>query len=350
MLGFVVGLIFLVPATAACLAYLIPTLVGRRRTAAPPHLAHLHTFTVLIPAHNEETSLPATLRSLRQQEYPADRVRVVVVADNCTDATAAIVPEGQCLVRNDPSRPGKGRAVAFGLERVLPERPEIVLVLDADCELNPEALRSLNDAFNMGAVAAQAEVRSRNAADGAAGYVAAVGAALDAAAAAGWHRLGASVPLRGTGMAFRREVLERIPWTAFGPVEDAEYQLRLRAAGVRVRYCPDAVVSCQAPGDAAALYTQRRRWRSATRLLSSKPLILLHLAITLGACAAVGIWLWPLVLLVLTAGLYLRAMVEIGLSRARIPVLFDSVRLVVRLAVLTLGGVVRRTPTRWESV
>ena len=46
------------------------------------------TVTVLVPAHNEEASLPATLASLRAQTRPAERV--IVVADNCNDSTVAL--------------------------------------------------------------------------------------------------------------------------------------------------------------------------------------------------------------------------------------------------------------------
>ena len=348
MPGLAVCLFFLVPATAACLAYLVPTLAGRRRTTAVPRLPQTHTFAVLIPAHNEEATLPAALRSLAAQDYTTSCVRVYVVADNCTDGTAAAAAGVTCLVRTDPQNPGKGRAVAFGLEHVLADRPDVVLILDADCELNPGALRALNATLNAGAVAVQAAVRSRNADAGPAGYVAAVGAAVDAAAAAGRDRLGLSVPLRGTGMCFRREVLERVPWDAFGPVEDAEYAKRLAAAGVRVRFCGEAVVSCDAPAAVDALCRQRRRWRAAARFVASKPLVLLHLAATLGVCAACGVWLWPLVLVLLTGGVYVRAMADVGVTGGRLRLLVGSAAVVARLGWLTLAGFVRPKPTRWE--
>ena len=77
--------------------------------------------------------------------------------------------------------------------------------------------------------------------------VAAVGAAFDRASAAGRDRLGLGVPLRGTGMAFRREVLERVPWDAFGPVEDAEYADRLHWAenGERFDLGGTEIVVCE---------------------------------------------------------------------------------------------------------
>src|SRR4051812_3984592 len=111
MPGLAVCLFFLAPATAVCLAYLVPTVAGRLRMKAVPRLAQTHTFAVLIPAHNEEAALPAALRSLAAQDYPAGHVRTYVVADNCADGTAAAAAGAVCLVRTDPLNPGKGRAL-----------------------------------------------------------------------------------------------------------------------------------------------------------------------------------------------------------------------------------------------
>ena len=338
----------LVPATVAGLGYLVPTLAGLFRRHTPARTP-THTFAVLIPAHNEEHTLPAALRSLMVLDYPPELVRVYVVADNCTDGTAEVARAAgaECVVRADPARHGKGYALAFGLEHVLKTSPDAVLVLDADCELNPRrSAEQLDAAFAAGAEVVQAAVRSRNADDGPAGLVAAVGAAFDDATAAGRDRLGFSVPLRGTGMAFRREVLERIPWTAFGLVEDVEYGTRLKRAGVRVRYCGGAEVASDAPPSVADLCRQRRRWRGAG-LLASKPLVLAHLALTVAASTTCGFLVWPAALVAMFAGLYLRAVLAVGVTRKRFGLLLRSPVVVLRLGCVTLAGVVRQTGV-WE--
>ncbi len=173
MFAQIVVLTLLVPATVACLAYLIPTFVGllprrQRKVTAPTH-----SFVILIPAHNEQSTLPETLQSLAVLDYPPELVRVYVVADNCTDRTATIARWGGavCLVRSDTRKRGKGHAVAFGLEWANKEVPDIVLILDADCRLNAMALRELDAAFANGADVVQCAVRSINADDGPGGYV-----------------------------------------------------------------------------------------------------------------------------------------------------------------------------------
>src|SRR5438876_610308 len=136
MLTFAVCLAFLIPATAVCLAYLVPALVGCWRTTRSPTVAirsDTRTFAILIPAHNEATTMPAALESLAVLDYPADRVRVYVVADNCSDGTAEVarMHGAECVERSDPTRRGKGFAIAAGLERIGREEPDVVMILDA---------------------------------------------------------------------------------------------------------------------------------------------------------------------------------------------------------------------------
>ena len=50
----------------------------------------LNRFTVLVPAHNEETSISQTVKSIQSLDYPKDRFELIVIADNCTDKTAEV--------------------------------------------------------------------------------------------------------------------------------------------------------------------------------------------------------------------------------------------------------------------
>ena len=349
MYGWAACLAFLVPATAAALYPLALTLAGRASRRATTRGEPTLTFAILVPAHDEETTLPATLRALAALDYPRDKYRVLVVADNCADGTAAVARGGGagCVVRADGERRGKGFAIAAGLEALATAAFDVVLILDADCTLNPTALRELDAAFATGAAVVQAAVRSRNADDGPAGYVAAVGAAVDEALAAGRDRFGGSVALRGTGMAFRHWVLPLLTWDTASPVEDAEYGRQLRAAGVRVQFCGGAVVACDAPAAVAALCRQRRRWAAAGPF-ASKPLLLAHLVATVVVCAAVGAFGWWAAALVLgTAAVYLHAMAKVGLTKRRVRLFLHAPFVVARLVGVTLGGWLRHAPA-WD--
>jgi len=99
------------------------------------------TVTVVIPAHNEEASLPATLASLRAQSVQPDRV--IVVADNCTDGTVRVAREhGAETFETVGNRHKKGGALNQVLARLLPTLGDndTVLVMDADTQLSPAFL------------------------------------------------------------------------------------------------------------------------------------------------------------------------------------------------------------------
>ncbi len=371
MLAVSVAIAALIPATLAAGYYFVLTTLGwwPRRSQASAEARF--TFAVLIPAHNEELSLEATIQSVFRSEYPADRLRILVVADNCTDRTAEIARAAgaECIERVDPLNRGKGYALAVGIPAALKTGADAVLILDADCELDPGALRSFAAAFANGCSVAQAAVVARNPNEGPTGQVTAVGATIDNAIAAGLTRLGRTAPLRGTGMAFAREVLERFPWTAFGLTEDAEYAARLKRAGIRVAFRGDAIIRSEAPAGLSAFRTQRRRWRAALRIkdrsllarwLSSKPLVLAQLGLALLAVggllglmpfdAAIPFASWCGVLVALTAAVYVRALARAGVALGGAAGVVRIVGVVGRLGWLTLGALSdrgrtwRRTP------
>src|SRR6266542_4065665 len=114
-------------------AYLLSlTLLSRR---LPTRLADKPTvrFAVVVPAHNEEEGIAATIKSLLALDYPHNQFVVTVVADNCSDETAARAEKAgaRVLVRHDVERRGKGYALAYAFERLAPQVDAIVVV-DAD--------------------------------------------------------------------------------------------------------------------------------------------------------------------------------------------------------------------------
>lgn len=101
------------------------------------------TVTVLVPAHNEQASLGATLTSLWAQSVPP--ARIVVVADNCTDRTVEVGrAHGAEVFESVGNRHKKGGALNQALRWLLPGQGEndVVMVMDADTMLDPGFLET----------------------------------------------------------------------------------------------------------------------------------------------------------------------------------------------------------------
>jgi 1,2-diacylglycerol 3-beta-glucosyltransferase len=219
-------------------------------------------LAVLIAAHDEEHGLGATLSAIAA--LGDDRSTVHVVADNCTDGTAAVASRtGVCVhIREDRSRPGKAAALNWLSAQVLREEENVdaLVVIDADTHPEPGFFDGLRGLLASGADVVQGVnlVRTTN-------------APLTRLRDLAFHlrcelrprayeRLGISAGLHGNGMCFRRVVLERYRWDDRSVVEDGELHLRLVAAGMRVRFASDAVVRSTMPERFGGAAGQAIRW------------------------------------------------------------------------------------------
>ena len=273
---------------------------------------------VLVPAHDEQEVIEATVRHLAAQLAPGDRL--LVVADNCTDGTAALARAAGAEVseRSDPERRGKGYALDHGVRQLAASPPDVVVVVDADCTLHPGSLESLGRAAAEGRPA-----QARNLVllpEGA--------SALDTLSAfaflvrnvvrpTGLARLGLPCHLMGTGMAFPWPLLRDARLASGALAEDLELGLALTRAGRGPRLCPEALVTSPVPRQRRARETQRRRWEQGhvTVLLALGPGLLgsalrrLDLALL---AAALDLCVPPLSLLVLAAAAVLAAALAAG--------------------------------------
>ena len=221
-------------------------------------------LAVLVPAHDEGRQIARCVGSLRAQGYPEELVRIVVVADNCTDDTAARAAEAgaDVLVRLDPAHRGKGRALRWALEQVLARdpAPDAVVVVDADSEAQPGFLAGLARTLEQGAEAVQGESLLVPSDAAHARVRAAAFLLVNRVRPAGRAVLGGPCSLAGNGMAFRRDVLQAHPWGAFTSTEDLEYSLVLRLNGIRPVFAAGAVLLSPTAPSTAAAAQQQLRW------------------------------------------------------------------------------------------
>lgn len=96
----------------------------------------MKSVAVIIPAYNEATFIGQTIASIKAQDYPSDKVKIIVVDNGSTDGTADIAKKAGTTVVNLPK--GKVGAVRnFGVEN---SESDIVAFIDADCIAGPHWL------------------------------------------------------------------------------------------------------------------------------------------------------------------------------------------------------------------
>jgi cellulose synthase/poly-beta-1,6-N-acetylglucosamine synthase-like glycosyltransferase len=232
---------------------------------APADGAHPEPFpptVILVPAHDEEGQIEETVRGLLADRPPG--ARVLVIADNCNDQTAAraVAAGAEAIERHDTSQVGKGHAISFGLRHLDAAPPEIVILVDADCRVSAGGLEALVRAAARSGRPIQAEYLIGAPRDASPLVVIGALAILlrNRVRPRGLRRLGLPCHLTGSGMAFPWRVLRDAPDTGSILVEDLVMGIELALAGHPAESCPAVQISSELPEGRAAGLRQRRRW------------------------------------------------------------------------------------------
>jgi cellulose synthase/poly-beta-1,6-N-acetylglucosamine synthase-like glycosyltransferase len=238
-------------------AWLVPTTFNGYEV----HLAG--GIDVVILARDEASTIGSTLRALMMYLGPEDRVHVV--ADHCHDSTAHIAYEAGAIVhvRANGGPAGKGQALKWWLEETKgnADPEEIIVVLDADSIVAPNFIESIRQRMLRGERVIQTRVEPIVWSSSPIAHLAAFSETTEQRVNdAIRSRLGWPVRLRGTGMAFRREILEKICASLSTLVEDVELTLQLGAMGEPIHFASETYVADPKPIDRDAAVKQRARW------------------------------------------------------------------------------------------
>ena len=257
---FVVALGLLVPIAVLfieCSTALLP-----RRVQASDREQPRPRVAVLVPAHNEALGIGATLEKLLPQLTASDRL--LVIADNCTDETAAIARNVGATVieRQDLDRRGKGYALDYGLQSLEADPPEVVVLVDADCIIYPGAIDQIARLSAAKSRPVQAVYLMEQPANPTPKDAISALAFLvkNLVRPRGLAQLGLPCLLTGTGMAFPWFVIRKAPLASGNIVEDMQLGLDLAIAGYSPLFCPDAKVIGCLPQQQQAATSQRTRW------------------------------------------------------------------------------------------
>ena len=239
----------------------------RRREPVLPAKPTLHHFAVLICARNESAVIGDLIDSLRSQTYPEEYVHIFVMADNCTDDTAAIAAAHGATVytRQNREQVGKGyalQALRNHLKEDYPKGFDAYLVFDADNLLKEDYLEQMNRTFCEGHEIITSYRNSKN-----------YGSNWISAGYALWFLresrylnharslLGTSCAVSGTGFLFSRKVAEEIgDWPFHLLTEDIEFSIDQITKGRKIAFCEKAELFDEQPVAFSQSWRQRMRW------------------------------------------------------------------------------------------
>jgi cellulose synthase/poly-beta-1,6-N-acetylglucosamine synthase-like glycosyltransferase len=215
-------------------------------------------LTVIVPAFNEAETIADTIRSLQQQTIAPDEILVV---DDCsTDATAEVAAGFGVRVLRPPRNTGsKAGAQTFALERV---RTELVMAIDADTTLAPDAIELLLPAFDdVEVTAACGFVLPRRVRT-----VWERGRYIEYMLAFGFFKrvqdhYGKPLISSGCFSIYRTAELKALGgWSTRTMAEDMDLTWTMYSEGQKVRFLPDAVSYPIEPHNLDFLSKQLRRW------------------------------------------------------------------------------------------
>lgn len=217
---------------------------------------------VLVPAHDESRNVLPTIACLLPQMRSGDRL--VVIADNCSDDTAALAREAgaQVIERHHPDLRGKGYALACGVDFLRTDPPDVVMVVDADCTVTADAVARVASRcaetarpvqmLNLMHTAPSAGVRLR--------ILEFAMVVKNLVRPLGAYRLGGACHLMGTGMALPWALMSSAQLATGHLAEDMKLGVDLALSGHPAQFYLDAEVSSAFPEDAQVARVQKSRW------------------------------------------------------------------------------------------
>ncbi|MGL5076959.1 MAG: glycosyltransferase family 2 protein [Waterburya sp.] len=253
------GCIVIIP----CLIFLIEcaaAFFGSKSESIQPDTPRPKT-TVLIPAHNEAEQIQSVLEVLLQQVTTQDQI--IVIADNCHDNTAELAKAKGVTVleRENLTYRGKGYALDYAMQQIKDHPPEVLVILDGDCIIEPDTLKNITcKAIATGrpvqATYLMEQPEDPSLKDNISMFSLKV---KNFVRLLGLNRLGWHCLLTGSGMAFPWSLISQVSLAGSKTTDDTQLTVDLALAGSTPVFCENAlVVGRLMKGQDAE--SQRSRW------------------------------------------------------------------------------------------
>jgi len=217
---------------------------------------------IIVPAHDESRGILPTIEDIKPQLDKRDRL--LVVADNCSDDTAAVAASAgaEVIERRDPQRIGKGYALDWGVRHLSSNPPDFVVFIDADCRIQSDMIRRLKEICRKLQRPVQATFLMTGAKDSPIDHRVAEFAwtVKNWVRPLGLRYLNRPIQLMGTGMIFPWDIIRNVSMATGNIVEDLKLGLDLAAMHKAPQFYPFVIGTSYFPTTAKAAYSQRQRW------------------------------------------------------------------------------------------
>jgi cellulose synthase/poly-beta-1,6-N-acetylglucosamine synthase-like glycosyltransferase len=217
--------------------------------------------TILVPAHNEAEQIKEVLEVVLKQI--TERDRVIVIADNCHDNTAELARATGVTVleRENLIERGKGYALDYAMKYIQADPPEVMVVLDGDCIIEPDTIKRITcKAIATGrpvqATYLMEQPEEPSLKDNVSIFSLKV---KNLVRLLGLNRLGWHCLLTGSGMAFPWALISQVSLAGSKTTDDMQLTVDLALAGSTPVFCEDALVVGRLMKDQDA-QSQRSRW------------------------------------------------------------------------------------------
>ena len=243
--------------------------IKKMKPVVPYEEEDLPFISIFIPAHNEENTIEATVKSVCESEYYKNdkpNYEVIVINDGSTDSTGEILAEIKKdlpqlkIVTRHPPRSGKGKGFVLNDALTL-SQGEIIGVFDADTQIKTDYLMTIMQYLNGDIDGVQSRVKMFNRDENFLARMQHLEFASFGNTLIAKDNLGSTGFLGGNGQFVKKDaIIDCGRWDGFAVTEDLNLAIKIILQGGKIRYCGECAVYQEAVTTWRAFFRQRVRW------------------------------------------------------------------------------------------
>ena len=243
--------------------------IKKMKPVVPYEEEDLPFVSIFIPAHNEENTIEATVKSVCESEYYKNdkpNYEVIVINDGSTDSTGEILAEIKKdlpqlkIVTRHPPRSGKGKGFVLNDALTL-SQGEIIGVFDADTQIKTDYLMTIMQYLNGDIDGVQSRVKMFNRDENFLARMQHLEFASFGNTLIAKDNLGSTGFLGGNGQFVKKDaIIDCGRWDGFAVTEDLNLAIKIILQGGKIRYCGECAVYQEAVTNWRAFFRQRVRW------------------------------------------------------------------------------------------